>query len=96
MLAMNLLEDEKEGTIMNYATGISISTSRVTGEPSYTVHANQDPEARYQMTEGVLAAMYLLREHHIGQSVSDANTLFEPTVDTVRPPETPPPGYYLG
>lgn len=95
MLALNLFESEREGTIINYAKGLTVSTARVTGEAPYVVYGGQDSEAQDQMREGVLAAMYLLREHYIGQNVSDANALLE-----FRIPELPeseaPPGHYLG
>lgn len=95
MLARNFFDGDEEGTMMRFMHGLTVSSPRVNGEAPYVMSVNQDTEARNQLTEGVLAAMYLLREHQIGQEMRDAAEILEPSDDTPLPPETPP-GYYLG
>ncbi len=77
--------------------GTTISTPRVNGEAPYVLHIAQDPDACTQLTEGALAALYLLREHQVAQNMRDAGEFLDPPTDTEEPPEPgTPPGYYLG
>lgn len=106
LLAYNLLEGEQEGSMMQLVCDFTVSVSQVTGEEPYRMDASQDPGAKEQVTEGVLAAMYLLREHQVAQEMHDMDKLLGPpeqkTVTDTAPPEktkgtTPPeapPGYY--
>ena len=63
LLALNLLDAQTFGTMINYASNISLSTPRVTGRPPLEVSASDSPEARSNVIEGSLTALYLLREH---------------------------------
>jgi len=94
LLATSFLNTEQHmGTVLNFAaTTYHVAIPRVAGEEPYNLSAVDDPEAAREATEGALAALYLIREHHIAQAMQDvANN----DIDTTPPSETLP-GYYLG
>lgn len=98
LLARNLLEPNAKGTMINYASHyIDITIPRVTEEAPYHLHAAKDYAAREQVIEGALAALYLLREHHIAQEIEDGDDMdpFQKPTKIQKPPELPP-DYYIG
>lgn len=98
LLAQNLFDGDQEGFMMKFASDLTISISRVTGEEPYRMNSREDPEAREQITEGVLTALYLLREHQIGQEMLDMDKRFAPPAEPETPVENKqqPPETYLG
>jgi hypothetical protein len=96
LLALNYLEGNREGSIMSFILkNLNVTILRVTGEAPYVLGASRDPAVSDRLTEGVLAAMYLLREHQIGQAIHDADVSLAPPIVSPQPPEAPP-GHYLG
>lgn len=96
LLARNLLEgDQQQGSMMQFACDLTVSISRVTGEEPYRMNSSQDPDAKEQVTEGVLAALYLLREHQVAQEMYDMDKALAPP-EQEKPSDETPPGYYLG
>jgi hypothetical protein len=94
LLAQNLLESENEGSMAQFAKNLNVTVPRVTGEETYILNGNESAAASTELTEGTLAALYLLREHQIGQDMKDMDK-DEAQKASDKPPETPP-GHYLG
>lgn len=98
VVARNLLEGQQGGSMMEFACDLTITVPRVTGDEPYRMSSAQDPEAREQLTEGVLTALYLLREHQVGQEMLDMNKQLTPPAELETPVEDKqlPPETYLG
>ena len=99
LLAHNFLEGVKEGSMMEFVCNLTMGVTRVTGGEPYRMDSAQDPEAREHITEGMLTALYLLREHQVGQEIRDMDKLLAP-VEPEAPSEDEdrqtPPETYLG
>jgi hypothetical protein len=67
LLAKNLLEPDTPGTLLWHSVKCGVLTHRVTGGEPLHMSALDNLDARNNVIEGSLSALYLLREHHIGQ-----------------------------